>query len=166
MKRGHLEKRGPNTYRITIYTGRKLPNGQYERFRETFVGTGNERQAERQARQRLRELLYQLDKNRLVNPGSMTFGELLDLWLADYVEPNAELRTYESYKAHIDKRIKPELGSIALTKLAPIHISRFYASLQKDGARLDGKPGGLSAATIRRIDAVVRCSVSDRKRVV
>lgn len=160
MKRGHIEKRGPRTYRITIYTGRKLPDGSYDRYRETLVGTGTEKEAERQAQQRLRELLVQLDKNRLANPGSMTFSDLLDLWLEDYVEPNGEIRTYESYKAHVEKRIKPELGDIALTKLAPIHISRFYASLQKDGARRDGKPGGLSPATIRRIDAVVRGSLS------
>lgn len=156
MKRGHIEKRGRNTYRITIYTGRKLPDGRYDRYRETFKGTGTERQAEQQAKKRLRELLVQLDKNQLANPGSMTFGELLDLWLSDHVEPNAELRTYEGYKSHVQKRIKPHLGEIPLTKLAPIHISRFYASLQKDGARLDGKPGGLSPATIRRIDAVVK----------
>lgn len=159
-KRGTIERRGPLTYRITVYTGRKLPNGQYDRYRETFKGTGTEREAEKQANQRLTELLHLLDKNRLMNPGSMTFGDLLDLWLEDYVEPKGEVRTYESYKAHVEKRIKPELGHIALTKLAPIHISRFYASLQRNGARLDGKPGGLSAATIHRIDAVVRGALS------
>lgn len=155
MKRGHIEKRGPRTYRITIYTGRKLPDGSYDRYRETLVGTGTEKEAERQAQQRLRELLVQLDKNRLMNPGSMTFGEFLDIWLSDYVEPNNDIRTHEEYKAHVENRLKPQLGEIGLSKLAPIHISRFYASLQKDGARLDGKPGGLSPATIRRIHATV-----------
>lgn len=155
MKRGHLEKRGPRTYRITIYTGRKLPGGSYDRYRETLVGTGTEKEAERQAQQRLRELLVQLDKNRLMNPRSMTFGEFLDIWLSDYVEPNNDVRTHEEYKAHVENRLKPQLGEIGLSKLAPIHISRFYASLQKDGARLDCKPGGLSPATIRRIHATV-----------
>src|SRR5690606_26016963 len=84
----------------------------------------------------------------------------LDVWLEDYVKLNTELRTKESYEAHIENRLKPELGDIPLTKLAPIHISRFYASLQKDGARLDGKPGGVSPSTVRRIAAVVTGSLS------
>jgi hypothetical protein len=51
--------------------------------------------------------------------------------------------------------ILPALGSIPLQKLEPAQLQAFY-SRKLEGGRGDGKAGGLSARTVRYLDAILR----------
>ncbi|MBM7679674.1 integrase [Gracilibacillus alcaliphilus] len=57
-------------------------------------------------------------------------------------------RTQKEYENIWEARILPLYGHMNAKDLKPIHISNFVKSLQKDGARLDGKKGKLSTSTI------------------
>lgn len=146
--RGHIEKRGDGVYRITIFLGRR-PDGKPNRYRETFYGDRDAAEA------RLTALLHQMDVGKLATGGNMSFADLLRRWLRDYAELQTGYLTVQEYRRLIERRIIPALGQIPVGKLAPIHIQTFYASLQRDGARMDGKPGGLSARSIRQIHAII-----------
>lgn len=146
--RGHKEKRGPNTYRLWVPLG--PTDDGYEWYRETFHGT------EEEADKRLTALLNQKDTNRLAKSGTMTFGEYLDQWLLTYVDVHTKPGTADSYRRHVELRIKPKLGRVRLAELSPLHIKHFFNGLHEDGARKDGQEGGLSASTIRKIRVVIR----------
>lgn len=146
--RGSIEARGPSTFRITIPLGRR-PDGTYDRHRETFHGS------EKDAEKRLTALLHQMDTNRLANSGTMTFGQYLNIWLNSYADVYTAPSTAEMYRRHAEKRIIPALGHVRLSELSSLHIKQFYGALQKDGTRLDGKPGGLSINTIHKVHVTI-----------
>lgn len=152
--RGSKEKRGENRYRLTIYTGRKLSDGTYERYRETFHGTEDE------ADDRMLELLYKMGRNQLPKSGTLTFGQYLERWFSDYVEVQCEPETIQHYRSMLDSRIIPKLGTITLATLGLSDLDHFFAQLQKDGARLDGKPGPLSPASIRKIHTLLNSALN------
>src|SRR5690606_9814867 len=151
-QRGHVEKRGHDTYRIWIPVG-KTPNGKTKYYREVFHGEEDDAYKRRDA------LLVQMDTNRLANSGTMTYGQYLTVWLETYVALYTQPSTAEMYRRHVEKRIIPELGHIRLSQLSSLHIKQFYASLQKDGARLDGKVGPLSPNTLHKVHVTVHQSL-------
>lgn len=150
--RGSIETRAPGIHRLEV----PLPadeNGERRKYRETFHGTPA------QAKERLRELLRETDTRRFIPKAGYTLGEHLDRWADVYVsklEPNTQV----DYKRKIRLHIKPVLGTVVLTKLTTEQIDQLYANLQKDGARHDGKPGGLSASMIHGIHAVLHEALS------
>lgn len=63
-----------------------------------------------------------------------TVGQWLDEWLNLYVEPkmrDGELAasTITSYRGHVRRYLKPELGSIELRKLGPEHVTALYLKM-------------------------------------
>lgn len=151
--RGHIEQRGPDSFRLWVPL-RPLPNGKYEYYRESFRGTREE------AKARHTELLHMRDTGRLATGGNIPFEHYLRSWLDDN-EPNWSYTTHREYKRVAENHIIPALGSLPLSKITPLHIQKFYGSLQKDGARKDKKAGPLSAGTIRQIHAIVHGSLGD-----
>lgn len=151
--RGHIEKRGPNRYRIWIPL-HPLPNGKYAHYKEPFHGTDEEAEARRT------ELLHLHDTGRLATGGKILYEHYLKSWLEDN-EPRWSYTTHREYERLANKYIIPELGALQLSKITPVHIQKFYSRLQKDGARKDGKPGPLAAGTIRQIHAIVHGSLGD-----
>lgn len=59
----------------------------------------------------------------------ITVAEFLTRWLADQVKPNSSENTHASYSFAVKKHISPHLGKILLTKLAPIQIQQWLATL-------------------------------------
>lgn len=150
--RGHVEKRGEDTYRIWIPIG-KTPDGKPKHYKETFHGSEEEAYKRRDA------LLVMMDTNRLANSGAMTYGQYLRTWLETYVDTQTQPSTAEMYRRHAEKRIIPAIGDIRLSQLSSLHIKQFYASIQKDGARLDGAKGGLSPSTLHKVHVTVHQSL-------
>lgn len=101
-----------------------------------------------------------MDTGRISPDGEARFEDHLREWFRDVARLETELLTYREYERLMEKRILPELGSIPLNKLRPIHIQRLYASLLRDGARQDGKPGGMSPASVRKIHAIISGSLN------
>jgi integrase len=69
--------------------------------------------------------------------------------------------TLELYDQHLTTRIIPKFGHLRLEQIKPFQITRFLNDLLKDGARLDGKPGGLSNSSYNYIRRILK-NIFDR----
>jgi len=138
--RGHIEKRGKNSYSIAVSLGKDPTTGKYKQQWTTVRGT------KKDAEKRLSEILHQLDNGTFMKPSKTTLGEYLGKWLKDYVWPNLAPRTAESYESIVHCHLAPTLGNIPLTQLKPEHLQRYYSE-KLSGGPYDGR-GGLSRTTV------------------
>jgi len=138
--KGHITKRGKNSYSIVISLGKDAVSGKYKYQWISVKGT------KKDAEKRLAELIHQLDTGTFIKPGKTTFGEYLERWLRDYAWPNLSPRTAEGYESIIRCHIIPALGKILLTRLKPEHLQRYYSEKLSAG-RYDGN-GSLSRTTV------------------
>lgn len=132
--RGHITKRGKNSYSIAVSLGKDATTGKYKQQWVTVKGT------KKDAEKRLGEILYQLDNGTFMKPSKTTVGEYLERWLQDYVWPNLAPKTAEGYEHIVRHHLIPCLGSVVLTQLKPEHLQRCYSSKLA---------GGLSPLTVR-----------------
>jgi integrase len=139
--RGHITKRGKNSYSIAISLGKDPVTGKYKQQWVSVKGT------KKDAEKRLGELLHQLDTGTFMKPDKTTLGEYLERWLKDYVVPNLSPKTAEGYEHIIRRHLIPALGGIPLTQLKPENLQRYYAEKLSRG-RCDGE-GALSPRTVR-----------------
>ena len=139
--RGHITKRGKNSYSIAISLGKDAASGKYKYQWVTVKGT------KKDAEKRLSELLHQLDNGTFMKPSKTTVGEYLERWLKDYAWPNLAPRTAEGYEHIMRRHLIPAFGNITLTSLKPEHLQRYYAEKLSSG-RCNGV-GGVSAQTVR-----------------
>jgi len=101
----------------------------------------------KQAEELLVKLLGDLQQGIYVAPNAMTVGELLDRWMEVHGKHNLAKTTYDMYESHIRKHIKPEIGSLQVSKVKPLQLQEFYGK-KLEGGRADGRAGGLAARTI------------------
>ena len=103
--RGHITKRGKDSYSIAISVGKDATTGKYKYQWTTIKGT------KKDAEKHLSELLNQIDNGTFMRPGKTTFAVFLQKWLSDYVKPNLSPRGFERYQGIITKHLIPELGT-------------------------------------------------------
>jgi integrase len=138
--RGHITKRGKNSYSIAVSLGKDSTTGKYKQQWVSVKGS------KKDAEKRLAELLHQLDNGTFMKPSKTTLGEYLEKWLKDYVWLNLAPRTAEGYESIVRCHLVAALGNIPLTQLKPEHLQRYY-SKKLSGGRYDGK-GDLSRTTV------------------
>ena len=138
--RGSLRQKRPGTWELVFDAGPDpLTNKRRQRSR-SFRGT--KREAERE----LRRLVNDAERGRLTGTETLV-SDLLDRWIelaTDQLSPT----TLREYRRLIEKRIKPAIGSLPLTKLTTTHLDDFYRALS-DSA-------GLAPASVRQIHSVIR----------
>lgn len=139
--RGHIRKRGKNSYTIVLSLGLDPATGKRNQQWVSITGT------KKDAEKRLGELLHQFDNGTFMKPSKTTLGEFLERWLKDYAWPNLAPRTAEGYEHIIRRHLIPGLGNTLLIQLKPEHLQRYYSG-KLSGGRCDGK-GGLSPRTVR-----------------
>jgi integrase len=122
--RGHIRKRGKDSWQIVIYRGRD-PDGRRLYDYHTVHGTKS------QAAKKLTELLRQLDTGRYVEPSKESLAEYINRWL-DQVRLTVKPRTHEYY-AHWCGRICEHIGHIPLDKLTGLQIQEAYTKLLEEG---------------------------------
>jgi len=148
--KGHIEQRGENSWRISIYLG-KDHLGKKRFARETVRGT------EEDAQMRLAALVIEVGRGRYSSPSKMTVAEFLDRWLEDYCRVSVRQSTYDMYEMLVRVHIAPEIGHVRLDKIAPLDIQGFIRRKTR-GARADGKTGTLSPKTVKHIYSVLRAA--------
>jgi len=141
--RGHIRKRGKNSYTIVLSLGLDPATGKRNQQWVSIKGT------KKDAEKRLGELLHQLDTGAFAKPGKLTLGDYLDQWLKDYCQASLAPHTAQSYRFFIERHIKPALGRIPLTQLKPEHLQCLYTEKLSTGRR-DGT-GGLGSRSVRYI---------------
>lgn len=139
--RGHIVKRGKNSYAVVVSLGFDAKTSKYRQSWTTVRGT------KRDAEKKLAELQHQLDQGLFIRPAKTTLAAYLEQWLGSYARPNLGPRTTEGYSTIVRRHIVPELGSYTLTQLKPERIQRYYGDMLDHG-RSDCE-GGLSARTVR-----------------
>ena len=138
--RGHIVKRGKNSYSLAVSMGKDAETGKYKYQWVTVKGT------KKDAEKRLSELLNQIDNGTFMKPNKTTLAEYLERWLKDYAWSNLSPRTAEGYESIIYQHVIPGIGNLRLTQLKPEHLQRYYSDKMTNG-RCDGK-GALSQTTV------------------
>ncbi len=114
--RGHIVKRGKNSYSIAISLGRDQKTGKYKYQWVTTRGT------KKNAEKHLSELLNQIDNGTFLRPNKVTLAEYLKRWLKDYAYSNLSPRTAEGYESIVHQHIIPKIGNFCLIQLKPEHL--------------------------------------------
>ncbi len=151
---GHLQQRGPKTWRLSVFVGRDPRTGRKRYAQRTVHGTKKE------AEKALARLVTEVDEGRHSASAAGTFGNLLDRWLetkAQSVDP----ATIGNYRWVADKYIRPGLGRARLANLKAADIDSFYV-------RLAAQPGErgkkLSPRTIRICHVVIRQALDQARK--
>ena len=142
--RGHITKRGKDSYSIIISLGKDPATGKRKQQWVTVKGT------KKDAEKRLAELLHQLDTGTYMKPGKTTVADYLNQWLTDYARQSLSPRGLERYQGIIQRHLIPNIGQITLTQLRPEHLQKMYT------ANLDS---GLNPKTVRYHHAVAHIAL-------
>jgi integrase len=145
--RGHIQQRGPKSWRIKAFVGRDSTGTK--RYVQRTV-TGTRRDADRE----LSRLLVEVDQGRFVASAAMTLDELLDRWLV-VKRQSVEASTLKSYEWIARTYIRPALGDRKVGALRPIDLDMLYGEL---GGR------GLSTRTVRICHTVLRQALEQARR--
>jgi len=150
---GHIEKRGDNTWRVTVFLGTDPVTGKDERHRKTIHGT------KKDAQKYLTGYLRDRDLGRYAAPEEMPLNAFLDKWLA-VQETRLKTRTFTEYREILDRHVRPLLGAIPIQKLKPMAIQDLYATLGKSATKTPkGNLRRMGAAGIRKVHAVLRAAL-------
>jgi integrase len=109
------------------------------------------RGGKRDAVKALDKLVQETGQKRTIGT-SATVGKLFDEWLEDLDRLGKARSTMETYRAHIEKHLRPGLGSIRLDKLTVTDVNHYLADLDK------GK--GLAPRTIKLNHAVLSAALT------
>ena len=113
-------------------------------------------QTQKEVRQKLTQITAEIDEGTYVEPNSMKLGTWLDIWIKEYTG-NLKPSTYSIYESHVRVHIKPNLGHIQLSKLAPHMVQHLYNELMNEK--------GLSAKTIKNIHGALHKAMEQAKRM-
>lgn len=145
-----IQKRGKN-YRITVSLGY---DGNGKKQIETITYEPDPQRTEKQQKNDAHAFALEFEQ-RVKNGDDMqgrktTLREFSERWLEDWAKLNLQPSTIVKYKEELNDKILPALGNLKLTEIKPQRIYSFYLSMQKDGSRKDGKPGGYSTGSLRK----------------
>jgi integrase len=152
--KGHLRKRGPNTYAAVIELGKDATGKRRQKW-ITLHGTKKACEAE------LTRLVHELNTGMYAEPDRILTRDYFKRWLEDYAQASVAPRTYERYAEIINLHLAPALGHIPLQQLRPLHIQAMEAEMLRSGSKRRRKetvkdneesppdpPKGLSARTV------------------
>lgn len=124
---GSIIRRGERSWRLKF----DLPDRNASGRRQTRYVTvkGTKKDAERE----LRRLLGSVDTGNFVDPSKLTVGEWLDQWLAEAMH-NVSPTTHQRYTEIVMLHLRPAFGAVALAKLQPVHLQRYYTQHSPTGA--------------------------------
>lgn len=148
--KGSIQKRvGKNgvTWTVVVDLPRDPVTGKR---RQKRISAKTKKEAERLAAQ----AIHAIDNGNFADSGKQTVADYLEHWLDTYARGACKPTTYDRYASLIRTHIIPAIGHLKLDKLTPMHLTQLYRQ-KLDGGRLDGKPGGLSARTVRYIHATL-----------
>ena len=125
---GSISKRSNGTWEGRITVGFDPSTGK--QIRKSIYG-----RTQKEVREKMNELQLQyanVSTVEEIDAVEMTLSEWLDTWLADYIQ-DVKPGTKVSYTSIVDNHIRPVLGKIALQKLKPPMIQKFYNQLREKG---------------------------------
>ena len=122
---GSIEKRGKNSYRLTVSEGFDL-NGKPMIHRKTIHGTKKDAEIE------LAKFVTEVQNGLVIDGKSLKFSEFVEIWKRDYGSKELAPTTYKRYCRMLETRILPYFGHFYINKIIPTDIMKFYDLLEKD----------------------------------
>jgi len=128
-----IYRRG-RSMRVMVYAGRDPLTGRKKWVSRQVPGTG--RAALKEAKQIEAKLLAEVAAGRHQEAHGVKVAELVDRWLEwrQAVKPMSP-GTAANYRRCIDLKIKPALGTLAVSRLDTATLDRFYAELRLRGSK-------------------------------
>lgn len=103
------------------------------------------------------EARHAVNRGTYVAPQALTVGDYLDQWIKAH-EVELKPSTAASYRANIERYLRPAIGHERLQSLSPSRLSIVFRELYETGGK-DGKP--LSPRTVEFARAVLRRAMAD-----
>ena len=122
---GSIEKRGKNSYRLTVSEGFDL-NGRPMIHRKTVHGTKKDAEVE------LAKFVTEVQNGLVIDGKSLKFSEFVEVWKRDYGSKELAPTTYKRYCRMLETRLLPYFGHFYINKIKPTDIMKFYDLLEKD----------------------------------
>ncbi|GAK05192.1 integrase [Geomicrobium sp. JCM 19037] len=150
---GSIRQRGKDSWQLQVTVGvdaRGYADREYKTIRAKNIS---------EARKELAKFEAELLSGNYIRPENMTLHQLYEKeWATKYAPINyGSKATLEENVKIIEKRLLPRFGHKKIKDIKTIHIVNYISELQKDGSRLDNKPGAYrrhrSTMCIRRITA-------------
>lgn len=122
---GSIEKRGKNSYRLTVSEGFDL-SGKPMIHRKTVHGTKKDAEVE------LAKFVTKVQNGLVIDGKSLKFSEFTEIWKRDYGSKELAPSTYKRYCRMLETRLLPYFGHFYINKIKPTDIMKFYDLLEKD----------------------------------
>lgn len=150
-----IQKR-KDSYYITVSCGYDI-NGKQIRRTMTYKPDINmtAKQIEKEVQRQAVLFEEQCNNGTVYTDGRMKLAEFVPIYL-ETAKSKLSPIVFEKYVRMLNICIVPMLGHLKLKDIKSIHIQRFVNALEERDTHLDGKPGKLSASTIRRYYTVVQ----------
>ncbi|WP_214630367.1 site-specific integrase [Paenibacillus agaridevorans] len=145
-----IEKRSKNSFRLIVEAGYDELGKRVKRYKTVTVS------GIREAEKELVKFQSEVESGQYVVPQKISFSIFVEKWTELYGEKHLEQKTLENYEHLLKNHILPIFGSMKMTDVKPMYILSFLDSLTRNGARKDGKNGGLSTTTTRFIHRVLK----------
>jgi integrase len=143
-----------------------LGNGKHRIRWDFYDAKGKRRQRQcdipgsfRDADRELTRIKYELQQNMYIDKSRMTVKEQVEEWF-DFHQHEVEEKTRVRYQECIRLHIIPGVGDIQLSKFCVKDIQDFYKE-KLTGGRMDGKEGGLSTGSLRKIHVTLKLAMDD-----
>lgn len=136
---GSIEKRGKNSYRLTVSEGFDL-NGKPMIHRKTVHGTKKDAEVE------LAKFVTEVQNGLVIDGKSLKFSEFTEIWKRDYGSKELAPSTYKRYCRMLETRLLPYFWHFYINKIKPTDIMKFYDLLEKN-TQLVRKQGNNGAKT-------------------
>jgi integrase len=145
--RGTKRKRREGVWEVRVYLGRDPVTGREKQMSKTVYGGAKAAD----------EVLRDLIGNRAPRTDGIgvSFGQLLDQWLAECERLELSPTTLRAYRSQIELTIRPALDKILLTRLTAKHLDDLYGAM---------KNAGKAPKTIRNHHAIISSALHQAAR--
>ena len=112
-----------------------------------------------EVKEKLKKAIEETKGLDIAKAESYTVGQWMDVWYEYYAKIKVRASSHKTYEGYIKNHIKPNIGSIPLTKLTTLDLQMMYQKLLT-GGRVDrlesqNQPKGLSAKTVRNLNQII-----------
>jgi integrase len=138
----------------TYYAVMRMPD-ENGKEKQKWISTGVKAAGnnKRQANQRFREIITEMDQQKVNYSADILFVDWISIWM-EQKRNEVRLVTYEAYESYFKTHIEPYFKPLKLNlkAVSPQHIQNYYNKKKK---------AGLSADSIKKHNVVIRGALQD-----
>ena len=167
-----IEKRGKNTWRLTVELGYDAEGNRIRERKLIKVEDRGLLKTTKKLREYLENEWYkfkaEVEAGEYIKPAKMTFGDFYEKeWKPKYAEPNLKRTTFLSHCSKIEHHVLPVIGHLRMDEIKTIQLVDLFANMRKPGSRADGKSDKpLKSRTIQYtydvVNSIFKCAVEWR----